>query len=88
MDLNVFFGIAIALMVAFYVLRALSKPLQGLGKAAARSGVAFFFMWAINVLGGLVGFHIGLNLVSVLTVGFLGVPGAALLLAVKYLIKA
>jgi inhibitor of the pro-sigma K processing machinery len=86
LGLNTIFGIAIAVMVVFYVLKALARPLQSLGKVAARSGVAFFAIWAVNVIGGLVNFHIGLNLVSVLTVGLLGLPGAALLLAVKYLI--
>jgi hypothetical protein len=32
------------------------------------------------------GFHMGLNLISAVTVGALGVPGIALLLAIKYLV--
>jgi inhibitor of the pro-sigma K processing machinery len=86
LDLNVLLGIGVAVIVGLYLLRALSQPLARLGKAALRSGVAFFIIWAVNVVGAFVGFHMGLNLVSALTVGFLGVPGAALLLAVKYLI--
>jgi len=86
MNVNLALGIGIACLVGFYVLKALSRPLAGLGKLLLRSAVAFCGIWAVNVIGGFFGFHIGLNLVSALTVGLLGVPGAALLLAVKYLI--
>ncbi len=86
MDLNVLLGIGVAAIVGLYLLRALSQPLAQLGKVALRSGVAFFIIWAVNVVGAFVGFHMGLNLVSALTVGFLGAPGAVLLLAVKYLV--
>ena len=86
MNLNLILGIAIACLVGFYVLKALSRPLADLGRLALRSAVAFCIIWAANVIGGFFGFHIGLNLVSALTVGLFGVPGAALLLAVKYLV--
>ena len=75
-----------AVIVAFYLIRALSRPLAELGRMMLRSIVAFCVIWAVNILGGFVGFHMGLNVVSALTVGVLGVPGAALLLAVKYLV--
>lgn len=86
MEPNVLLGIGVSAIVGLYLLRALSEPLTQLGKVALRSAVAFCVIWALNVVGGLVGFHMGLNLVSALTVGVLGVPGAALLVAVKYLI--
>jgi inhibitor of the pro-sigma K processing machinery len=85
-DLNLILGIGIACLVGFYLLKALSRPLADLGRLLLRSAAAFCIIWAVNIIGGFVGFHIGLNLVSALTVGLLGMPGAALLLAVKYLI--
>jgi inhibitor of the pro-sigma K processing machinery len=86
MDLNVVLGAGVALIVIYYLLKALSRPLAGLGKVALRSAVAFAVIWAANVIGHYFGFHMGLNLLSALTVGVFGIPGAALLLAVKYLI--
>lgn len=86
MDFNVVLGAGVALLVAFYLLRALSKPLASLGKIALRSAAAFAIIWAVNVVGRYFGFHMGLNLLSAFTVGLLGIPGAALLVAVKYLI--
>jgi inhibitor of the pro-sigma K processing machinery len=86
MDLNVVLGAGVLLVVAYYLVKALSKPLAGLGKIALRSVVALAVIWAVNIIGQYFGFHMGMNLVSALTVGVLGIPGAALLLAVKYLI--
>ncbi len=86
MDLNVVLGAGVLLVVAYYLVKALSKPLAGLGKIALRSVVALVVIWAVNIVGHYLGFHMGLNLVSALTVGVLGIPGAVLLLAVKYLI--
>ncbi|HHY76637.1 MAG TPA: pro-sigmaK processing inhibitor BofA [Firmicutes bacterium] len=86
MDLNVVLGAGVLLIVAYYLIRAIARPLLGLGRIAVRSAVAFLLIWAVNSLGSYAGFHIGMNLASALTIGVLGVPGAALLLAVKYFI--
>jgi len=86
MDLKMVLGAGVMLLVLFYTLKSLSRPLKGLGIIALRSGVAFGIIWAVNTLGQFVGFHMGLNVYSALTVGVLGIPGAALLLAVKYLV--
>jgi inhibitor of the pro-sigma K processing machinery len=79
-------GIAMASLVIFLLLRPIGTRLRGLGKVLLRSFVAFFGIWAVNIVGGFFGFHLGLNLISAITVGILGIPGAVLLLAVKYFI--
>jgi inhibitor of the pro-sigma K processing machinery len=84
MDFNVILGTAFAALVSFYLIRALATPLREVGRVFLRTAVAAFGIWAVNVLGALFGFHIGLNLVSALVIGVLGIPGAGLLLAVKY----
>lgn len=86
MNVNVLLGVGVAGLVAFYLVKALSRPIVDLGKLLLRSAVAFGVIWAVDTAGGFLGFHLGLNLVSALTVGLLGVPGAALLVAVRYLI--
>jgi inhibitor of the pro-sigma K processing machinery len=40
----------------------------------------------INLVGGLFGFRIALNVVSALIVGILGVPGIALLIVLKFIL--
>ena len=86
MDINLILGIVVACIVVYYLIRALSRPIAELGRMLLRSAVAFCGIWAVNIIGGFVGFHMGLNLVSALAVGVLGLPGVALLLAVKYLV--
>ncbi len=45
-------------------------------------GVVIFF---INLIGGIWGFHIGLNIFTSILVGLLGLPGAVCLIIVKLL---
>lgn len=86
MDMNVILGILVVCLVGVYLVRALSRPIAGLGRVIMRSTIAFCAIWAVNVVGAFVGFHMGQNLISALTVGVLGLPGAVLLLAVKYVV--
>lgn len=86
MDLNALLGIAAAAVVLVYLLKALKGPLIGFAKLALRTLVAFAGIWAFNVVAGLFGVHMGLNIVSALTIAVLGLPGIALLFAVKYLL--
>lgn len=46
-------------------------------------GVSIFF---INLIGGIWGFHIGLNIFTSILVGLLGLPGAVCLVILKLLI--
>ncbi len=43
-------------------------------------------IYIINLIGGLWGFHIGLNLITSIFVGILGIPGAVLLIILKFII--
>ena len=44
-------------------------------------------LWAVNLLGALVGFHVAVNPFTAMAVGFLGLPGAALVVALQVLMK-
>lgn len=86
MDIKVILGVSLVLLVVVYLLKGLSVYLKGIGKGLARSFVAFFGIWAINLIGGTLQFHLGLNLINALIIGFLGLPGIALLLGIKYIL--
>lgn len=58
------------------ILRILSKLIY---KVVIGGVVIFLF----NLVGGLFGFHMALNAISALLIGFLGVPGLILLVALK-----
>lgn len=85
MDFNLILGIIVVLVVLYFVFRQIAGKFKGLSKLLLRSLVAFFGIWAVNIIGAWFGFHIGLNLITAFTIGSLGIPGAFLLLAVKYL---
>jgi len=84
LSFNLILGIIVVSVVLYFVFRQMAAKFKGLGKLFLRSLVAFFGVWAVNIVGAWFGFHIGHNLVTALTIGSLGVPGALLLLAVKY----
>ena len=67
--------------MAFFLLK---KPLAALGRLAWRSGLGLCVLWGINQFGGLLGIRFGINLISGLVLGILGVPGIGLLLLLRW----
>lgn len=65
----------IAALLGLAVLRVLGDPLLRLLRLLACCLAGGLALWAVNQVGGPVGFHIGLNPVSAAVVGLLGVPG-------------
>ena len=43
-------------------------------------------LWGVNLLGGLVGFSVAVNPFTAMAVGFLGLPGALLVIALRLLL--
>ena len=64
-------------LILILLLAALRRPLEWLVRLAARTGVGLAALWALSGVGGLVGLHLGVNLVN--AGGVLGVPGFGLL---------
>lgn len=75
MELNSAIWYAMGVIFLLLLLHLLAKPLEVLLRLVGSSLVGGVALWALNLAGGLVGFHIGLNPVSAATVGLLGVPG-------------
>ena len=65
------------------VLLLLRRPLGALGRLGVRSVVGLGRIWLFNHVGALIGVQVGVNLVSGLTVGLLGLPGFGLLLLLQ-----
>lgn len=61
------------------------KRMQG-GRLAARLALVSVALLLMNVVGGLIGFRVPLNLVTILIPTFLGVPGFALVALIQYLL--
>ena len=74
------------LLVTVAVLAALvffRRPLQLLLRLLARSVLGLGGLWLFNLVGGLIGVQVGLNLITALTIGLLGLPGLGLLLLLQ-----
>ncbi len=70
-------GIAIAVLLLYWIW---PDAAQGVLLIAARLLVGGAVIYGADILAQPYGFHIGVNPVTAAALGFLGVPGAALLL--------
>ena len=61
-------------------------PIKKILKLVINSILGGFTIFLINVIGGIWGFHIGLNIFTSILVGILGLPGVVCLIIVKWLI--
>ena len=75
---------SLGLLVALALLR---RPLKGLIKLTARTGVGLAALWAFSPVGQLLGVGLGVNLLNALVMGVLGVPGFGLLLMVNWALR-
>lgn len=73
--------LACVLMVIF------SKPLGRLLKLILRSAIGCVCIIAFNFVSQLFGFFIGINAITAITVGILGVPGFVMLLMLKLILN-
>ena len=74
--LLVYFACVIAI---FIIGKLLFVPLKMIFKLILNSILGGILIWLINLAGITWGLHIGINVITMLTVRLLGVPGAVLL---------
>lgn len=58
-------------------------PLKSIFKLVVNSLMGGVIIFLINLIGAMFSFHIGLNFVTSIIIGILGVPGAILLIVLK-----
>lgn len=69
-------------LVGYRVLKGILRPATFLVWRGLAGGLA---LWVLNLAGGPLGFHVGLNPATAMAVGFLGVPGLFALTALLLL---
>lgn len=69
----------------FLLGRIFIVPLKTILKLIVNSVLGGSFIFIINTAGSTFGFHIGLNFVTAVCAGLLGIPGAVLLIILKLL---
>ena len=60
-------------------------PMRFLWRLLAGGVLGALTLWAVNLLGRLTGFSVAVNPFTAMAVGFLGLPGAALVVALQLL---
>ena len=76
--------IAAVVLGVVVLLRLLAKPIRFVFKLLLNTVLGFMLLWLINFFGGAVGIALELSLLNALLVGFLGIPGVLLLLAIHF----
>jgi len=74
------------LAVLYIIAQILAKPVKLLWKILLNSLIGLVLLLAANYLGAFWDFSLPVNIITVLTAGFLGIPGVLLLIAFKLLI--
>lgn len=83
-ELVVSFALGLGLLYAIGWL--LLVPMRFLWRLIAGGLMGALALWVINQLSGITGIYIAINPFTALSVGFLGLPGAALVVALQYLL--
>ncbi|MDP4091879.1 MAG: pro-sigmaK processing inhibitor BofA family protein [Bacillota bacterium] len=78
---------AVGIILLFILGRIFVFPMKFILKLLYNALIGGIVLIVINLLGGLVHYHIALNVVSALIVGTLGVPGIIFLVVLKLIFK-
>jgi len=83
-ELVVSFALGLGLLYAIGWL--LLVPMRFLWRLIAGGLMGALALWLINQLSGITGIYVAINPFTALSVGFLGLPGALLVVALQYLL--
>ena len=86
MDINNYLVYIASIIFIFIFGKIFFVPLKSIFKLILNSILGGVLIYIINIVGMLFDFHIGLNIVTSILIGVLGVPGAILLVVIKLLI--
>ena len=78
--------IAAIVLAVIVGLKLLSKPIRFIIKLIINTVLGFVLLWLVNFFGGSFGIELELTLLNALIVGFLGIPGVLLILALHFLL--
>ena len=70
----------------FIVGKIFIVPIKWISKLIFNSILGGLLIFAINLIGGIWGFHIGINFFTAIMVGLLGIPGVVCLIVIAILL--
>lgn len=83
MDTNIIITYLACIVFLFIFGKIFMLPLMKILKLIINSILGAVLIYIINLIGSVFSFHIGLNFVTAILVGLLGIPGAILLVVLK-----
>ena len=86
LDANTIITYLACIAFLFIFGRIFAVPIIKILKIILNSVLGAILIWIINLVGSGFNFHIGINIITAIFVGILGLPGAVLLVVLKVLI--
>lgn len=86
MDTNTTVTYLACIAFLFIFGRIFAVPIIKILKLILNSVLGAVLIWIINLAGSAFNFHIGINIITAIFVGLLGLPGAVLLIVLNMLI--
>lgn len=83
---NVIMAALFLLVILYIVAQVFLKPLKLLWKLLFNSALGLILLVVVNYLGAFFSFKIGINIITILIAGFLGIPGILLLVCFQLLL--
>lgn len=87
MDFNTVITFIACIIILFILGKIFVWPFKSILKLIFNSILGGVLIYIINVIGMNFNFHIGLNLLTSVLVGLLGIPGAVLLIILKIILR-
>lgn len=86
LEINNIIAFVACLFFLFIIGRIFIVPIKTILKLVFNSIIGGFIIFIINLIGGFFNFHIGLNIITSIFVGILGIPGAIVIILIKLLL--
>jgi len=85
-ELSVILAFGAGLILLYILGWLLIVPLKYLSKLIINGVIGGVLLFIVNFFGGYIGLHIGINPVTALIAGLLGVPGVIMLIVLQYIL--
>lgn len=82
-DYNVALAVVFGITVLYFVAKLLFAPARFALRVVTTGAVGVIILFVFNVIGGLFSTVIGINAATALIVGFMGIPGLAMLVMLQ-----
>ncbi|CQR73091.1 SigmaK-factor processing regulatory protein BofA [Sporomusa ovata DSM 2662] len=87
LEFNVIIAYAFGILLIYLIGRMLTMPIRIVLKLIYNGLVGGIVLWVVNFIGAYFSFTIGINPITALIAGFLGIPGVILLILFKLFIN-